>query len=91
MEELTGQVAPNDHTAVLVGAGEDRQMEELARLSETLGLEVVGVMEQARRDGVGYVGRGKREQLRELVRDLGAGLVVADDELTLCEINILDS
>jgi GTP-binding protein HflX len=90
MEELTGQAAPNDHTAVLVGAGEDRQMEELARLSETLGLEVVGVMEQARRDGVGYVGRGKREQLRELVRDLGARLVVADDELTPSQARVLE-
>jgi GTPase len=90
MEELTGQAAPNDHTAVLVGAGEDRQMEELARLSETLGLEVVGVMEQARRDGVGYVGRGKREQLRELVSDLGAGLVVADDELTPSQARVLE-
>ena len=90
MEELTGQAAPNDHRAVLVGAGEDRQMEELARLSETLGLEVVGVMEQARRDGVGYVGRGKREQLGELVRDLGAGLVVADDELTPSQARVLE-
>jgi GTPase len=90
MEELTGQAAPNDHTTVLVGAGEDRQMEELARLSETLGLEVVGVMEQARRDGVGYVGRGKREQLGELVRDLGAGLVVVDDELTPSQARVLE-
>ena len=90
MEELTGQAAPNDHTTVLVGAGEDRQMEELARLSETLGLEVVGVIEQARRDGVGYVGRGKREQLGELVRDLGAGLVVVDDELTPSQARVLE-
>ena len=90
MEELTGQAAPNDHTTVLVGAGEDRQMEELARLSETLGLEVVGVMEQARRDGVGYVGRGKREELGQLVRDLGAGLVVADDELTPSQARVLE-
>jgi GTPase len=90
MEEITGQAGPNDHRAVLVGAGEDRQMEELARLSETLGLEVVGFMEQARRDGVGYVGRGKREQLGELVRDLGAGLVVSDDELTPSQARVLE-
>ena len=32
--------------AVLIGAGEDRQMKELARLSETLGLEVLGNLEQ---------------------------------------------
>src|SRR5829696_5657664 len=90
MEEMTGQAEPHDHRAVLVGAGEDRQMEELARLSETLGLEVVGVMEQARRDAVGYVGRGKREELRELVRDLGAGLVVSDDELTPSQARVLE-
>ena len=65
-------------------------MEELARLSETLGLEVIGVMEQARRDGVGYVGRGKREELGQLVRDLGAGLVVADDELTPSQARVLE-
>ena len=29
--------------AVLVGAGEDRQVGELGRLAETLGLEVAGV------------------------------------------------
>src|SRR5919107_6047463 len=90
MEEMTGQAAPHDHRAVLVGAGEDRQMEELARLSETLGLEVVGVMEQARRDAVGYVGRGKREELGQLVRDLGAGLVVSDDELTPSQARVLE-
>jgi GTPase len=90
MEEMTGQAEPHDHRAVLVGAGEDRQMEELARLSETLGLEVVGVMEQARRDAVGYVGRGKREELGQLVRDLGAGLVVSDDELMPSQARVLE-
>src|SRR5215216_4119419 len=87
---MTGQAEPHDHRAVLVGAGEDRQMEELARLSETLGLEVVGVMEQARRDAVVYVGRGKREELGQLVRDLGAGLVVSDDELTPSQARVLE-
>ena len=90
MEETTGQAGPDDHRAVLVGAGEDRQMEELRRLVETLELEVVGVMEQARRDGVGYVGRGKREELGQLVRDLGAGLAVADDELTASQARVLE-
>ena len=33
-----------ERRAILVAAGEDRQMEELGRLSETLGLEVVGVL-----------------------------------------------
>ena len=79
-----------DHRAVLVGAGEDRQMEELGRLSETLGLEVVGVLEQGRRDGAGYLGRGKREELRETIGHTEAGLVISDDELSASQARVLE-
>ena len=75
---------------VLVGAGEDRQLGELARLSETLGLEVLGTLEQGRRDGVGYLGRGKREELGELVGRVGASFVVADDELSPSQARVLE-
>ncbi len=76
--------------AVLVSAGEDRQVVELGRLSETLGLEVVGVLEQGRRDGAGYLGRGKREELGELVGSVGAGVVVTDDELAPSQARVLE-
>src|SRR3989337_1850171 len=89
-EEIAGQAGPEDHRAVLVGAGEDRQMEELGRLSETLGLVVVGVLEQGRRDGVGYLGRGKREELRETVGYTEAGLVISDDELSPSQARVLE-
>src|ERR671920_992585 len=94
-EEIAGQaelehLELKEQRALLVGAGEDRQMEELGRLSETLGLEVVGVMEQGRRDGVGYLGRGKREELRGLVGHEGAGAVVADDELSPSQARVLE-
>jgi GTP-binding protein HflX len=79
-----------ERRAILVAAGEDRQMEELGRLSETLGLEVVGVLEQGRRDGVGYLGRGKREELRGLVGHEGAGVVVADDELSPSHARVIE-
>src|SRR4028118_1331645 len=39
--------------AVLVAAGEDRQLEELTRLVETLGLEVLGRLEEGPRGGGG--------------------------------------
>ena len=84
------EVIAREHRAVLVGAGEDRQMGELARLAETLGLEVVGVLEQGRRDGAGYLGRGKRAELRGLVEEVGAGLVIADDELTASQARVLE-
>lgn len=83
-EERTG------NKAILVGAGEDREMGELGRLAETLGLEVIGILEQGRRDGIGYLGRGKREELRGLVARLGANFVVADDELSPSQARVLE-
>jgi GTPase len=79
-----------DSGTVLVGAGEDRQLEELARLVETLGLEVLGELEQGRRDGVGYLGRGKRAELKELVQSVGASFVVSDDELSPSQARVLE-
>jgi GTP-binding protein HflX len=65
-------------------------MEELGRLATTLGMEVVGVLEQGRRDNAGYLGRGKREELGGLVREVGAGFVVTDDELTASQARVLE-
>src|SRR5918997_2263328 len=78
-----------EHT-VLVGAGDARHMAEFGRLATTLGMEVVGVLEQGRRDGTGYLGRGKREELRGLVETLGVRFVVADDELTASQARVLE-
>src|SRR5918997_533847 len=77
--------------AVLVGAGEPRHMAELARLATTLGMDVAGVLEQGRRDNAGYLGSGKRQELRELVNEVGAGFVVADDELTASQARRLEA
>jgi GTPase len=79
-----------EESAILVGAGEDRHMAELGRLATTLGMEVVGVVEQGRRDGSGYLGRGKREELRSLVERVEARFVVADDELTASQARVLE-
>jgi GTPase len=80
----------SEERAVLVGAGEPRHVAELGRLATTLGMEVVGVLEQGRRDGRGYLGRGKREELRSLVEEVGAKFVVADDELTASQARVLE-
>lgn len=88
-EEILGQ-GSDESKAVLVAAGEDRQIPELGRLAQTLGLRVVGVLEQGRRDSVGYLGRGKREELKELVDQAGAGLVVTDDELSPAQARVLE-
>jgi len=65
-------------------------MAELGRLASTLEIEVAGVLEQGRRDGTGYLGRGKREELRELVEELGARFVITDDELTASQARVLE-
>jgi GTP-binding protein HflX len=80
----------NEERAVLVGAGESRQMAELGRLAGTLGIEASAVLEQNRRDGTGDLGRGKREELRELVSGVDALFVIADDELTASQARVLE-
>jgi GTP-binding protein HflX len=80
----------NEEIAVLVGAGEVRHMAELGRLAGTLGIEVSAVLEQNRRDGTGYLGRGKREELRDLVEQVGAVFVISDDELTASQARVLE-
>ena len=80
----------SEERAVLAGAGDGRHMAELGRLATTLGIEVAGVLEQGRRDGTGYLGRGKREELRELVEDVGARFVIADDELSASQARVLE-
>jgi GTPase len=80
----------SEERAVLAGAGESRHMAELGRLASTLGIEVAGVLEQGRRDGTGYLGRGKREELRELVEEAGARFVIADDELSASQARVLE-
>src|SRR5215210_3136716 len=51
---------------------------------------LVGAGEQRRRDGTGYLGRGKRDELRELVEERGARFVVSDDELTASQARVLE-
>jgi len=80
----------SEERAVLVGAGEQRHMAELGRLASTLGIEVAGVLEQGRRDGTGYLGSGKRAELRELVEKTGARFVISDDELTASQARVLE-
>jgi len=80
----------SEERAVLVGAGERRHMAELGRLAGTLGIEVAGVLEQGRRDGSGYLGRGKRDELRDLVEETGARFVICDDELTASQSRVLE-
>jgi GTPase len=62
----------------------DEHLEELARLSDTAGAEVVGSLTQQleRPHPATYLGKGKIDELRALVQERGATLVIFDDELS---------
>jgi GTP-binding protein HflX len=62
----------------------EEHLQELARLADTAGAEVVGSLtQQLDRPHPGtYLGKGKVEELRQLASDRGATLVLFDDELS---------
>jgi GTP-binding protein HflX len=59
-------------------------LEELARLADTAGAEVVATLTQQidRPHPATYLGTGKLEELRDRAKDRGASLVIFDDELS---------
>jgi len=62
----------------------DEHLEELARLADTAGAIVVGTLTQQldRPHAATYLGSGKVEELKLRIQELGATLVIFDDELT---------
>ncbi len=85
-------VTPPQEAAILVGAELKGQhntwsledsLAELARLAETAGLRVAGVLTQRldRPNSATYIGSGKVEELIALRADTGANAVIFDDEL----------
>ena len=82
----------NKETALLVGTrnGNRRDwevevsLEELSRLAETAGARVKGtiVQELKKIDASSFIGKGKVEEVRDLVNFKDVDLVIFDDELT---------
>lgn len=81
------------NTAFLVGvrlAGEhaaldiEASLQELALLADTAGLEVVGQAQQRlnQPDPATFIGKGKVEEVRGWLEDLGADVVLFDEELS---------
>ncbi len=85
------ETAPVPEKAILVGVDRgdsawscDDSLAELARLAHTDGAEVVLTMKQRLDSPVPktFIGKGKVEELVGYVRELGADVVIFDDELT---------
>jgi GTP-binding protein HflX len=84
---------------VLVGVAVDgsveaaeRSVDELRRLAETAGAEVLDVMVQRRPrpDAGTFIGKGKARELAAAVEALGADTVVMDDELSPGQLRHLE-
>ncbi len=62
----------------------DEHLEELARLTDTAGAEVVGTLTQQldRPNPATYLGKGKVDELKDKIGALDASLVIFDDELS---------
>jgi GTP-binding protein HflX len=63
---------------------EEENLEELALLARTAGADVVGrtIQNRTRLDGSTYIGEGKVEELAGRLYELGANLVIFDDDLS---------
>jgi GTP-binding protein HflX len=84
---------------VLVGVAVDgsleraeRSVQELHRLAETAGAEVLDAMVQrrARPDAGTFIGKGKAKELAATVKALGADTVIMDDELSPGQLRHLE-
>ena len=71
----------------------ETSLEELQALLETAGGECVGTVLQSRPtpDPHSFVGQGKAEEIRDLVKETGAKLVIFDNDLTPSQIKALES
>ncbi|MCS5696539.1 GTPase HflX [Desulfofundulus thermocisternus] len=71
----------------------EESLEELARLADTAGAQVVGrVVQRARRpDPATFLGRGKvRDEIAPACRELGVDLVICDHELSPAQVRNLE-
>jgi GTP-binding protein HflX len=70
----------------------DDPFRELRALAETAGAAVAGELVQRREkpDGRTYLGKGKVQELAELVRQTGASLVIFDNDLSPSQIGNLE-
>ncbi len=91
-------IRQDEYKAILVGLQRDREedisysMEELKGLAEAANAEVLGMMTQnlERPNTATLIGKGKVEELAELVRNMEADTVIFNDELSGMQLRNLE-
>ena len=88
----TEQMEDGREKAVLMGIESEESLEELARLAETAGAEVVGSFLQKRDkpDTAMYIGKGRADELARECQALEADLCIFDEELTGVQVRNLE-
>lgn len=71
----------------------ERSLDELAELAKTAGAEVSGRLIQARETAhpATYIGKGKIEELKDLIWETDATGIICDDELTSAQLGNLEA
>ena len=90
--ETAEQVENSRERAVLMGIESRESLEELVRLAETAGAEVVGSFLQKRDkpDGALFIGTGRAEELARDCQALEADVCIFDEELTGVQVRNLE-
>ena len=90
--EETSRISGGPEKAVLMGIESTESLEELKRLAETAGAQVVGAFLQNRTkpDGALFIGRGRAEELARECQALEADLCILDEELTGIQMRNLE-
>ena len=78
--------------AVLMGIENEESLQELARLADTAGAEVVGMFLQKRDkpDTALFIGKGRADELVRQAQALEADMVIFDEELTGIQVRNLE-
>ena len=78
--------------AVLMGIENEESLQELARLADTAGAEVVGMFLQKRDkpDTALFIGKGRADELSRQAQALEADMVIFDEELTGIQVRNLE-
>ena len=71
----------------------ERSLDELAELAKTAGAKVAGRLIQARESAhpATYIGKGKLEELKDLLWETEATGIICDDELTSAQLSTLEA
>lgn len=74
------------------GINPEYSLEELVKLAETAGVEVLSVLTQNRetRDTKWFIGKGKVDELRAVAEELGATTAIFDQELSGAQVRNLE-